>query len=152
MPAERTIKKYANRRLYDTKASRHVTLEEVRALIAAGESIKVIDDRSGEDITRTVLLQIIAEQEQSGGPLFTTAVLEQLIRFYGDDMQAFLRSYLEESVAAFVRQQHSLQGEVMKLMAQAPMAAFSELARQNFALWEKIAAGGAASNGRKKGE
>ena len=73
MPAERVIKKYANRRLYDTKASRHVTLEEVRALIAAGESIKVVDDRTGDDITRTVLMQIIAEQEQSGGPLFTTA-------------------------------------------------------------------------------
>jgi len=151
MPAERIIKKYANRRLYDTQASRHVTLEEVRALIAAGESIRVVDDRSGDDITRTVLLQIIAEQEQSGGPLFTTAVLEQLIRFYGDDMQGFLRSYLEESVATFVRQQSSLQGEVMKLMTEAPMAAFSELARQNVALWEQLATGGAAGN-RKKDE
>jgi polyhydroxyalkanoate synthesis repressor PhaR len=151
MAAERTIKKYANRRLYDTKASRHVTLEEVRALIAAGESIKVIDDRTGEDITRTVLMQIIAEQEQSGGPLFTTALLEQLIRFYGNDMQGFLRSYLEESVATFVRQQSSLQGEVMKLMTEAPMAAFSELARQNVALWEKLA-GDVAAGRRKKGE
>jgi polyhydroxyalkanoate synthesis repressor PhaR len=151
MPAERTIKKYANRRLYDTQASRHVTLEEVRALIAAGESIRVVDDRSGADITRTVLLQIIAEQEQSGGPLFTTTVLEQLIRFYGNDMQGFLRSYLEESVATFVRQQGSLQGEVMKLMTEAPMAAFSELARQNVALWEQFT-GGAPADGRKKGE
>jgi polyhydroxyalkanoate synthesis repressor PhaR len=151
MPAERTIKKYANRRLYDTKASRHVTLEEVRTLIAAGESIKVVDDRTGEDITRTVLMQIIAEQEQSGGPLFTTALLEQLIRFYGNDMQGFLRSYLEESVATFVRQQGSLQGEVMKLMTEAPMAAFSELARQNVALWEKLAGDMAAAH-RKKGE
>ena len=151
MPAERIIKKYANRRLYDTQASRHVTLEEVRALIAAGESIRVVDDRSGDDITRTVLLQIIAEQEQSGGPLFTTAVLEQLIRFYGNDMQGFLRSYLEESVATFVRQQRNLQGEVMKLMTEAPMAAFSELARQNVALWEQFT-GGAPADGRKKGE
>jgi polyhydroxyalkanoate synthesis repressor PhaR len=151
MPAERTIKKYANRRLYDTKASRHVTLEEVRALIAAGDSIKVVDDRTGEDITRTVLMQIIAEQEQSGGPLFTTAMLEQLIRFYGHDMQGFLRSYLEESVATFVRQQRGLQGEVMKLMTEAPMAAFSELARQNVALWEKLA-GDVAADRRKKGE
>jgi polyhydroxyalkanoate synthesis repressor PhaR len=151
MPAERIIKKYANRRLYDTQASRHVTLEEVRALIAAGESIRVVDDRSGEDITRTVLLQIIAEQEQSGGPLFTTTVLEQLIRFYGDDMQGFLRSYLEESIATFVRQQRSLQGEVMKLMTEAPMAAFSELARQNVALWEQLASGAPTGN-RKKDE
>ena len=150
MPAERTIKKYANRRLYDTKASRHVTLEEVRALIAAGESIKVVDDRTGEDITRTVLMQIIAEQEQSGGPIFTTALLEQLIRFYGDDMQAFLRTYLEESVATFVRQQSALQGEVMKIMAEAPMTAFAELARQNMALWEQLA--GVAGEPRKKGE
>jgi polyhydroxyalkanoate synthesis repressor PhaR len=151
MPAERIIKKYANRRLYDTQASRHVTIEEVRALIAAGESVRVVDDRSGEDITRTVLLQIISEQEQSGGPLFTTAVLEQLIRFYGDDMQGFLRSYLEESIATFVRQQHSLQGEVMKLMTEAPMAAFSELARQNVALWEQLATGAPPGN-RKKDE
>ena len=150
MPGERIIKKYANRRLYDTQASRHVTLEEVRALIAGGESIKVIDDRTGDDITRSVLMQIIAEQEQSGGPLFTTNVLEQLIRFYGDDMQGFLRSYLEESVATFVRQQRSLQGEMMKLMTEAPMAAFSELARQNVALWERLAGG--ASGGRKKDE
>ena len=150
MAAERIIKKYANRRLYDAQASRHVTLEEVRALIAAGESIKVIDDRTGDDITRSVLMQIIAEQEQSGGPLFTTNVLEQLIRFYGDDMQGFLRSYLEESIATFVRQQRSLQGEMMKLMTEAPMAAFSELARQNVALWERLAGG--ASGGRKKDE
>jgi polyhydroxyalkanoate synthesis repressor PhaR len=150
MAAERVIKKYANRRLYDTQASRHVTLEEVRALIASGESIRVIDDRSGDDITRTVLLQIIAEQEQSGGPLFTTALLEQLIRFYGDDMQAFLRTYLEESVATFVRQQGALQGEVMKIMAEAPMTAFAELARQNMALWEQLA--GVAGEPRKKGE
>jgi polyhydroxyalkanoate synthesis repressor PhaR len=150
MAAERIIKKYANRRLYDAQASRHVTLEEVRALIAAGESIKVVDDRTGDDITRSVLMQIIAEQEQSGGPIFTTTVLEQLIRFYGDDMQGFLRSYLEESVATFVRQQRSLQSEMMKLMTEAPMAAFSELARQNVALWERLAGG--ASDRRKKGE
>jgi polyhydroxyalkanoate synthesis repressor PhaR len=150
MAAERIIKKYANRRLYDAQASRHVTLEEVRALIAAGESIKVVDDRTGDDITRSVLMQIIAEQEQSGGPIFTTTVLEQLIRFYGDDMQGFLRSYLEESVATFVRQQRSLQSEMMKLMTEAPMAAFSELARQNVALWERLAGG--APDRRKKGE
>ena len=150
MAAERIIKKYANRRLYDAQASRHVTLEEVRALIAGGESIKVIDDRTGDDITRSVLMQIIAEQEQSGGPIFTTTVLEQLIRFYGDDMQGFLRSYLEESIATFVRQQHSLQSEMMKLMTEAPMAAFSELARQNVALWERLAGG--APDRRKKGE
>jgi polyhydroxyalkanoate synthesis repressor PhaR len=148
--AERIVKKYANRRLYDTQASRHVTLEEVRGLIAAGEDVRVVDDRSGQDITRSVLLQIIAEQEQSGGPLFTTPLLVQLIRFYGNDMQGFLRTYLEESVATFVRQQQSLQGEVMKIMTEAPMAALSELARQNFAIWEQLA--GAATNPRKKGE
>jgi polyhydroxyalkanoate synthesis repressor PhaR len=148
--AERIVKKYANRRLYDTQASRHVTLEEVRGLIAAGEDVRVVDDRSGEDITRSVLLQIIAEREQSGGPLFTTPLLVQLIRFYGNDMQGFLRSYLEESVATFVRQQQTLQGEVMKIMAEAPMAAFSELARQNFALWQQLAGTGAGP--RKKGE
>ncbi len=88
MQQERLIRKYANRRLYDTVGSRHVTLEDLRQLIVAGQRIKVVDDKSGDDLTRAVLLQIIAEQEQFGAPVLNTELLEMIIRFYGRPMQA----------------------------------------------------------------
>ena len=93
MQQERLIRKYSNRRLYDTAASRHVTLDDLRQLIVAGERIKVVDDKSGEDLTRAVLLQIIAEQEQFGMPVLGSELLEMIIRFYGGPMQALLSRY-----------------------------------------------------------
>ena len=90
----RVIRKYANRRLYDATASRHVTLEDIRRLIAAGERVQVIDDRSGEDLTRAVLLQIISEQEQFGAPVLSVQLLEGIIRFYGNPVQDMLSRYL----------------------------------------------------------
>ena len=90
-PAQaRVIRKYANRRLYDATASRHVTLEDLRRLIAAGERVQVIDDRTGEDLTRAVLLQIISEQEQFGSPVLSVQLLEGIIRFYGNPVQDML--------------------------------------------------------------
>ena len=83
----RTIKKYANRRLYDTEASRHVTLDGIRQLVAGGEDVMVIDDTSGQDITRSILLQVISEQEQGGRPILSAEMLKQIIRFYGNPMQ-----------------------------------------------------------------
>lgn len=97
----RTIKKYANRRLYDTTASRHVTLDGLRQLVAAGEDIRVIDDTSGNDITRCVLLQVITEMEQGGHPLLPAALLRQLIRCHGQPGQDELAGHLERSIAAF---------------------------------------------------
>ena len=88
--APRVIRKYANRRLYDATASRHVTLEDIRRLIAGGERVQVLDDRSGEDLTRAVLLQIISEQEQFGAPVLSVQVLEGIIRFYGNPVQELL--------------------------------------------------------------
>src|SRR5215472_7563978 len=82
MAEERLIRKYANRRLYDAHDSRHVTLDDLRKLIAGGERIKVVDDKSGEDLTRSILLQIIASQEQFGTPVLSTQLLEAIIRFY----------------------------------------------------------------------
>src|ERR1700680_231466 len=112
MQQERLIRKYANRRLYDTGASRHVTLEDLRQLIVAGEKIKVVDDKSGEDLTRSVLLQIIAEQEQFGAPVLGSELLEMIIRFYGRPAQALLSRYLEQAMANLVRQQESMQSEM----------------------------------------
>jgi polyhydroxyalkanoate synthesis repressor PhaR len=111
MGAERVIKKYANRRLYDATVSRHVTLEDIRTLIVQGEKIRVIEDKSGEDITRLILLHVIAEQEQFGQPMFSTALLESIIRFYGNALQEFMARHLEQSVDGFLRQQVDPQGQ-----------------------------------------
>jgi polyhydroxyalkanoate synthesis repressor PhaR len=138
MDAERVIKKYANRRLYDATASRHVTLEDLRGLIVQGERIKVVDDKSGEDITRSILLLIIADQEVAGKPLLSTKVLESLIRFYGNSMQEFMSRYLEQSVANFIEQQQTAQAQIAKLMSGTPFASMSDLARQNLETWTRF--------------
>lgn len=139
MPPERLIRKYSNRRLYDTAASRHVTLEDLRQLIIAGEKIKVIDDKSTEDLTRSVLLQIISEQEQFGAPVLGSELLEMIIRFHGRPMQALLSRYLEQAFTTMVRQQESIQSEMAKAL-QTPFAPLTELARNNLELWEQMQA------------
>jgi len=139
MPQERLIRKYSNRRLYDTGGSRHVTLEDLRRLIVAGEKIKVVDDKSGEDLTRSVLLQIISEQEQFGSPVLGSELLEMIIRFYGRPMQALLSGYLEQSFTAMLRQQETMQSEMVKAL-QVPFAPLTELARTNMDLWNQMQA------------
>lgn len=135
---ERLIKKYANRRLYDASQSRHVTLDDIREFIIKGEKIRVVEDKSGEDITRLILLQVIAEQEQFGKPILSTPLLESIIRFYGSGMQEFMARYLEKSVETFMRQQESVQAQMAKLMANAPMNTMAEMARQNFEMWTRM--------------
>jgi polyhydroxyalkanoate synthesis repressor PhaR len=138
MTTERLIKKYANRRLYDASQSRHVTLEDVREFIVKGEKIRVVEDKTGEDITRLILLQVIAEQEQFGKPILSTPLLESIIRFYGNGMQDFMSRYLEKSVETFMRQQEGVQAQMAKLMTQAPMTAMADIARQNLEVWTKM--------------
>ena len=138
MTEERLIKKYANRRLYDASQSRHITLDDIRTLIMGGEKIKVVDDKSGEDITRHILLQVIADQEQFGRPILSTQVLESLIRYYGNAMQGFLSSYLEKSIEAFMHQQDVMQSQMSKLMTAAPINTMAELTRQNLEAWNKL--------------
>jgi polyhydroxyalkanoate synthesis repressor PhaR len=101
MQNTRVIKKYANRRLYDASISRHVTVDDIRRLIVEGEKITVIDDKTGEDITRLVLLQVIAEQEHGGQPILSTQLLEKLIRCYGNGRQESLARCLEKSIEGF---------------------------------------------------
>jgi polyhydroxyalkanoate synthesis repressor PhaR len=103
MSAERVIKKYANRRLYDATVSKHVTLEDIRTLIVQGEKIRVVEDKTGEDITRLILLHVIAEQEQFGRPILSTSLLEAIIRLYGKALQDFMARHLEQSVEGFLR-------------------------------------------------
>lgn len=105
MTAERLIKKYPNRRLYDTEESRYVTLAEVKGLVMNAISFRVIDSQNDADITRAILLQIIMEQEAGGHPLFTSAMLERFIRFYGNTAQAAFTIFLEQSLELFIKQQ-----------------------------------------------
>lgn len=99
---QRIIKKYPNRRLYDTETSSYITLSEVKALVMNRESFEVRDVKTGEDITRSILLQIILEEEANGSPMFSASVLESLIRFYGHAMQGFLGGYLEKNIQSLM--------------------------------------------------
>ncbi len=134
----RVIKKYANRRLYDTSTSEHLTLDQVRKLVADGETIQVVDAKTGDDLTRLVLLQIISEQEAGGQPLLTTGLLEQLIRFYGSAFQGFMGSYLEKSVSTFILQQETLQKQMSDWMSDTPLSNMADMARQNLEAWKSM--------------
>ena len=100
-PAQRVIKKYPNRRLYDTDTSTYITLAEVKQLVMASHPIVVRDAKTGDDLTRSILLQIILEEEAGGAPMFSEAVLANIIRFYGHAMQGFMGSYLEKNIQTF---------------------------------------------------
>ncbi len=106
--AQRVIKKYPNRRLYDTNTSSYITLAEVKRLVMASELFVVRDAKTGEDLTRSILLQIILEEEAGGAPMFTEAVLANIIRFYGHAMQSFMGPYLENNVQALMDMQMKL--------------------------------------------
>jgi polyhydroxyalkanoate synthesis repressor PhaR len=107
--ALRLIKKYPNRRLYDTQTSTYITLADVKQLVLEQAEFQVIDAKSGDDLTRQILLQIILEEEQGGVPMFTPPVLSQIIRSYGNAMQGMMGSYLEKNVQAFIDIQKKLQ-------------------------------------------
>lgn len=106
--AERLIKKYPNRRLYDTQTSSYITLNDVKQLVLDNEEFTVVDAKSNEDLTRSILLQIILEEEANGTPMFSSAALSQIIRFYGHAMQGMMGSYLEKNVQAFTEIQNKL--------------------------------------------
>ena len=110
------LKKYPNRRLYDTSDSKYVTMDDVRKLIIKGESIEVHDARSDEDITRTVLLQILSEQEAEGHePVLTNRAIEQIIRFYGDRMGGVVSRYIEQSILTFLDHQDQFRQRMRQL-------------------------------------
>lgn len=111
----RLIKKYPNRRLYDTALSCYITLADVRDLVLNQEEFQVIDAKTGDDLTRSILLQIILEAESGGAPMFTSDVLAQMIRFYGNAMQGFMGRYLENNIGAFTEMQAKLQEQAKSL-------------------------------------
>ena len=104
--ADRLIKKYPNRRLYDTQTSSYITLSDVKQLVLDADDFTVVDAKSSEDLTRAILLQIILEEEANGVPMFSSSVLSQIIRYYGHAMQGMMGSYLEKNVQAFTDIQH----------------------------------------------
>jgi polyhydroxyalkanoate synthesis repressor PhaR len=138
MAEPRIIRKYANRRLYDTEASRHINKEDVRKLIAAGEDVQVVDEGSGDDITRSVLLQLVAEQELGGQPVLSDQMLTQIIRFYDHPMQGMLGSYLQQSFESFLQQQSSLQEQMQELLQSGPFAVMQDVAKQNMEAWQAM--------------
>ncbi|NVK41291.1 MAG: polyhydroxyalkanoate synthesis repressor PhaR [Oceanospirillaceae bacterium] len=133
----RILRKYTNRRLYDTSKSCYVTLEDVKQLVLSGEPFQVQDSKTGNDLTRNILLQIIAEQEAEGhGTLLTNQVLQQLIRFYGDSMQGMMSQYIEQSVAAFLEHQERIREQMQNVIGAAnPLTMMNRLADQNMAMW-----------------
>ncbi len=138
MAATRIIKKYPNRRLYDTEISSYITIEDVRQLILDGEEFEVRDAKSGDDLTRSVLLQIIADKEQDGEPMLSTQLLSQLIRFYGDSLQGFMGNYLERSMQVFLDQQQQFRQQMGSLLGQTPWAMMNQLTERNLELWQEF--------------
>jgi polyhydroxyalkanoate synthesis repressor PhaR len=138
MATERIITKYANRRLYDTAGSRHVTLADIRQLILSGEQVKVIDNKTGEDVTRSTLLQIVAEQEQLGKPILSAQLLHSIVRFYGTAMEELTAQYLDKSIEHLLRQQEAMRVQIVTMMNATPMADLLDLARQNMSLWSEL--------------
>jgi polyhydroxyalkanoate synthesis repressor PhaR len=133
-----TIKKYANRRLYNTGTSTYVTLEDLAAMVKVGEDFLVYDAKSGEDITRSVLAQIIFEQENKAGQnLLPTTFLRQLIRFYGDSMQMVVPKYLEQSIDTLTREQEKFRKQLTNTFSGTPFAPLEEHVRRNMELFQQ---------------
>ena len=131
------IKKYANRRLYNTASSSYVTLEHLSEMVKQGVDFVVYDAKTNEDITRTVLTQIIFEEESQGQSLLPIQFLRQLISFYGNSMQAFLPSYLELSLSTFTQQQERLRSQFSSFTPGAGVAGYEEQIRQNLQLFDR---------------
>ena len=135
-PEKVVIQKYANRRLYNKATSTYITLDDLGGMVREGVDFVVYDAKTGEDITRKVLTQIIFEEEGRGQHLLPIQFLRQLIRFYGDQMQAFLPSYLELSLDGFIRQQERLRSQ-LSVMSPTGIGAYEEQIRQNLALFDR---------------
>ena len=132
------IKKYANRRLYNTESSTYITLEHLAGMVRAKREFKVVDAKTGEDITHNVLTQIIMEEEARGTTMLPVNFLRQLIGMYGDNMQSMVPQYLEDSLAAFQRNQTQFRDAMAGAFTGGP---FAELARRNMEMFQAAAAG-----------
>ncbi|MFC3715911.1 polyhydroxyalkanoate synthesis repressor PhaR [Luteimonas soli] len=148
MTKTRVIKKYPNRRLYDTDISSYITIEDVRQLIVDGEDFEVRDAKSGDDLTRQVLLQIIAEHEQDGQPMLSTQLLSQIIRLYGDSLQGFMGTYLDRSMQTFMEQQAQFRQQMGSMLGQTPWSMMNQLTERNMEMWKDFQENLVAGMGR----
>ncbi|MGI9262418.1 MAG: polyhydroxyalkanoate synthesis repressor PhaR [Woeseiaceae bacterium] len=138
MQPARMIKKYPNRRLYDTEESRYITLSDVRSLVIGKIEFVVMDQKSGEDITRSILLQVITEQEQQGEAVMSQDFLSQVIRSYGKVVPSSAANYLEQSMKLFMTQQKNLRAQVKRVVGDDPFAAVADVAQKNIARWKAL--------------
>ncbi|MFT6086502.1 MAG: polyhydroxyalkanoate synthesis repressor PhaR [Glaciecola sp.] len=130
------IKKYPNRRLYDSSQSKYINLDYIKILINDRTDFKIVDSKTEADITKAVLLQIISESEANEQQsLLTDVLLKQLIRFYDSDMEVFVRQYLEQSIVQFIAQQDKVQGLMKNMVDNSPIGMFSKIMEQNMSAW-----------------
>ena len=134
----RVIKKYPNRRLYDTAISQYVTLDDIRELVMSNQLFQVIDAKTKTDITRSILLQIIVEKEEDGDPILSADFLSSIIRFYGDAMQGFMGNYLEKSLDTFLEQQELIRKQFTSMIEQTPFSVMSDMTERNLDIWKNM--------------
>lgn len=151
----RVIKKYPNRRLYDTQKSAYITIADVLKIIRSGEDFQVVDAEKGEDITRSVLVQIITEQEGGASPIFTTDMLTRFIRLYDDSSQALFGEFLDKNIKLFAEQQKRFQDQMGNIIG-SPLQIMQDLTERNLSIWSDMqsrfmdmAMGRPASSGEK---
>ncbi len=134
----RVIRKYPNRRLYDTVESRYVTLADVRRLVVERVDFVVLDRKTQQDITRSILLQVIAEQEGAGEALMSRDFLSQVIRSYGSGLQDFVGRYLDESIQLFAREQRDLRDKLKNVVGIDPLETVTSVAQKNYQRWKSL--------------
>ena len=133
------IKKYPNRRLYDTSQSQYINLEYIKTLVLSHHEFKIIDSKTEDDLTKAILLQIITEQESNDQQsVLTNQVLKQLIRYYDTDMQIFLRMYLEQSMANFLDQQEAMQSVMRDIIDRSPIGILGQMLEKNMDFWRNV--------------
>ena len=152
MSEPRVIKKYPNRRLYDTAISSYITVADVKKLVVEDVYFVVVDAKSKEDLTRQILLQIISEEEDGGDPIFSSELLSQIIRSYGGNMQNMVTSYLEKSMDIFAEQQKALREQTRSLIDTNPMQFMTQIAERNLKMWQKMSPGGIFNQSEDKSD
>jgi len=136
MSEPRIIKKYPNRRLYDTEESRYITLKDICNLVLEKVDFVVIDKKTQNDITQSILLQVISEQEASGDPIFSRDFLSQIIRSYGGNMQGMVSSYMEQSLKLFMGQQQQIRSRLKDTVGVDPVGMVTDIAKKNLSFWK----------------
>lgn len=134
----RTIKKYPNRRLYDTHDSKYITVSDVREMVIEGIGFKVIDTQSKGDITRTILLQIIIDQESATDPLFSSSNLQDFIRYYGANQQQGFSEFVNQSLSFFQSQQEQLRDNMQEMTGESTIKVWADISRKNMEMWQRM--------------